>query len=183
MTTQLLNHTLSNHEMHPSVYVACLSSYNNGILYGTWIDAAQPLEDILKQIQQLLAKSPMPGSEEFAIHSYESFGTLCIEEYESLQQVHEKALFIVGHRELGAELMAYYGGKLEDAKRALEDNYMGEYESELDYAIHLFDECYLSDIPENLQYYIDYDKFQKDIFVNDYFSIQVGGSSHIFAYH
>jgi len=38
-----MNHPLDNTALftiqeHPKIYVACLSSYTNGILYGAWID-------------------------------------------------------------------------------------------------------------------------------------------------
>jgi len=169
-------------ELSPRIYVACLSSYSNGIHYGAWINAAQPLEDIEEQIKQLLAKSPMPGAEEIAVHAFEDFGSLSIGEYESIEAIQEKAAFIVEHGELGAELLAHCGN-LEYATDALENYYVGEHESELDYAIYLFDECYLHNIPENIQYYIDYDKFCRDIFINDYFSVEVEGRCHVFMYY
>ena len=40
-----------------------------------------------------------------------------------------------------------------------EDSYSGEYDSFRDYAVELFDELYLHDVPEHIQSYIDYDKF------------------------
>jgi len=183
-SSQLLNNaSLSTIQEYPQIYVACLSSYTSGILYGAWIDATQLVEDIWVEIKQLLANSPMPGAEEFAVHDFQGFGSLHIDEYEGLKQIHEKATFVVEHGYLGAELAAYYGGDLEDASDALENHYMGEHESELDYAIHLFDECYLHDIPESVQYYVDYDKFCHDIFINDYFSIDIDGKTHVFVRH
>lgn len=58
---------------HKLIISLLLSSYNNSILYGAWFNAAQPVEGILEQINQLLAKSPIEGSEEFALHDYEGF--------------------------------------------------------------------------------------------------------------
>ncbi len=183
MTNYFRNTALSASEDQPQIYVACLSSYTNGILYGEWLDATQDVEDIKEQIKQLLAKSPMPGAEEFAVHGDMGFGSLRIEEYESIEQIHEKALFIVEHGELGAEVLAYYGGYLEDAKEALEERYEGKHKSELDYATYLFDEIYLHDIPERLQFYIDYEQFKIDIFIDSYFSLEVEGRCHIFSQH
>ena len=174
---------ITTNELRPRIYIACLSSYVNGIHYGAWVDAAQPVEDIQEQIKQLLAKSPMPDAEEIVVHAFEDFGSLSIGEYESIEAIQEKASFIVEQGELGAELLANYGGNLADAEEALNDYYVGEHESELDYSIHLFDECYLHEIPENIQYYVDYDKFCRDIFINDYFSIKVDGKYHIFINH
>ena len=52
------------------VYVACLASYNNGILYGAWIDleACQEVGDIQAGIDWILTTSPTPGAEEYAVH-------------------------------------------------------------------------------------------------------------------
>ena len=178
----MMTTNISRAELRPKIYVACLSSYSNGIHYGAWLDATQEVEDIQEQIKQLLAKSPMPDAEEIAVHAFEDFGSLSIGEYESIQEIQEKAVFIVEHGELGAELLAHYGN-LKDATDALENYYVGEHESELDYAIHLFDECYLPDIPKNIQFYIDYDKFCRDIFINDYFSVEVEGRCHVFMFY
>lgn len=41
------------------IYVACLSAYNNGYLHGAWIDATQDENDILTEIQTMLAASPV----------------------------------------------------------------------------------------------------------------------------
>ena len=177
MSNHLNNLALS--EDKPQIYVACLSSYNNGILFGEWIDATCDLEDIQEQIKQLLANSPMPDAEEFAVHDYSGFGSLSIGEHEGIEEIHEKALFIVEHGELGTAVLAYHGGNLEYATNTLEE-YVDEYESELDYAIELFDEIYLHDVPKHVHGYIDYEKFQRDIFIDSYFSLDVSGCCHIF---
>jgi antirestriction protein len=123
----------------------------------------------------------MPGAEEYGIHDAEDFGYLGIGEYESIESIHQKACFIVEYGELGAKLLAYYcSADIEVAKEALKNYYMGEYGSELEYAIHLFDECYLDTLPDSVQVYIDYEKFQRDIFRGDYFSLNVNGACHVF---
>lgn len=184
MTNYLNNSTLlSDREDHPEIYVACLSSYVNGIHHGAWLDARQPLEELQGQIKQLLTNSPMKDAEEFAVHGYMGFGSLFIDECESIEEIHEKARFILEQGELGAELLAYYGGDLKYVKETLEEYYVGEYQSELDYATRLFDEIYLSDIPDDIQYCIDYKRFQRTIFINTYLSIEIGESCHVFRRH
>ncbi|RAN38199.1 antirestriction protein ArdA, partial [Hyphomonas sp. GM-8P] len=51
----------------PRIYVACLAAYNNGCLHGRWIEATTP-DDIMGQVRAMLAASPLPGAEEWAIH-------------------------------------------------------------------------------------------------------------------
>lgn len=45
----------------PRIYVASLSDYNNGILHGEWIDAAQDADDIRTEISTMLRGSKFPN--------------------------------------------------------------------------------------------------------------------------
>ena len=178
-----MNHvTNSSTTRIPEIYVACLASYNNRILHGAWISLDQPLEDVLEQIKHMLEESPEPDAEEFGVHDFENFGCLPVDEDDSIKDLHERAQFILKHGELGVEVFAHYGS-IKDAEETLSDYYMGEYESELDYAIHLFDECYSFNFPKRIKTYIDYDMFCRDIFANDYFSVEVNGRCHVFMFH
>jgi antirestriction protein len=162
----------------PQIYVACLASYNNGILHGKWIVADQDTDSINEEIYEMLADGPIEGAEEFAIHDFEGFGCARIEEYDSINHVSELAAFIRKHGELGAELLSYHS--IEDAEKVLEENYHGAYDSEVDFAHALFDDCYSNAIPEDLQFYFDYDAFARDLFINDYFSVEANGQTHVF---
>ena len=53
---------------NPRIYVACLAAYNSGYLHGAWIDADQPADDIQSAVGEMLAASPIPRAEEWAIH-------------------------------------------------------------------------------------------------------------------
>lgn len=167
----------------PKIYVACLAAYNNGYLHGEWIDATQESDAIYGDIRKILASSPIPDAKEWAIHDDEDFYSMPINENEGVESAHQKALFILKHGEVGAVVAEYYGGDLEDAEEALENNYHGEWESELDYATDLFDDCYAHEIPESLRYYIDYESFSRDIFINDYLSFEVNHKVHVISYH
>jgi hypothetical protein len=39
------------------IYVACLASYNNGVLHGRWVDADQDADDIRSEIAEILRES------------------------------------------------------------------------------------------------------------------------------
>ncbi|MGQ5253989.1 antirestriction protein ArdA [Xanthomonas arboricola pv. corylina] len=46
----------------PRIYVACLASYNNGVLHGRWIDLyAVDLDDVRGEIAEMLRESPYPN--------------------------------------------------------------------------------------------------------------------------
>lgn len=100
----------------PRIYVACLASYNNGRLYGRWIDASTEAEDMQAEIAEMLRGSPypnvmvqcphcegegmpddsacpvchgkgeVPSAEEWAIHDYEGLGPN-LGEYAGLEEV------------------------------------------------------------------------------------------------
>lgn len=52
---------------NPEIYVACLASYNSGILHGEWIEVTDE-ETVRKEIRKILAASPVEDAEEYAIH-------------------------------------------------------------------------------------------------------------------
>lgn len=165
------------------IYVACLAAYNNGKLHGAWIDATQELDDIQDQINQMLADSPEPDAEEYAIHDYEGFGGYGLSEYEGIQSVHEIACFIDEYPELAGELLSHFGGSLDDASKAMEENYSGCYKSLADYAEELTEDT--SQIPENLAYYIDYERMGRDMELSgDIYTIETAYDEvHVFWSH
>jgi antirestriction protein len=160
--------------------VACLSAYNNGILHGKWIDVVQAVDAVWKDINQMLASSPMDDAEEWAIHDYSGFEEVRIHEYESVDDIVAIAQFIHEHGKLGAEVLAYYNNDIADAAHALGNCYQGEFASEEDFAQLLFEDCY--PIPDYLDNYIDYQKVARDLLINDYMSFEVDHKVHVFSY-
>ena len=43
------------------IYVACLASYNNGVLHGAWIDASTDVAEMQEQINSMLRASQFPN--------------------------------------------------------------------------------------------------------------------------
>ncbi len=105
------------------IYVADLAAYNNRKLHGVWINACDDLEDIQKQINEMLANSPETDAEECAIHDYEGFGGYALDEYEGIEATHEIACFIDEYPDFGGELLNNFGGDLDEARKAAEENY------------------------------------------------------------
>ena len=165
------------------IYVADLAAYNNGKLHGVWIDATQALDDIQEQINELLANSPEDDAEECAIHDYEGFAGYSVSEYEGIESAHEVACFIEEHGEIAGDLLSHFGDSIDDAQKAIEDNYCGCYASLADYAEELTEET--TQIPEHLAFYIDYEKMGRDMELGgDVFTIETGYQEvHIFWNH
>ena len=143
----------------PKIYIACLASYNNGILYGKWIDANQDASDLEEEISEILAGSPMADAEEWAIHDYDDFDDLRLSEYESLETISQVAENIVEHGELFIE--AYkYTNSIDETIEMLNDRFIGYYDSVIDYAEEITD---ISTVPQHLQYYIDFESMARDL--------------------
>jgi antirestriction protein len=163
----------------PRLYVACLASYNAGILHGEWIDATDA-DEIREAIQTMLSKSREPMAEEWAIHDYEGFGPIRLSESEDIDRVGELAAMIEEH---GPAFAAYadHMGIDHATEESFQDAFCGQWDSEQAYAENLFDELYLSDVPEHVQPYIDYESFARDIFISDSYSVE--SESGVFVFH
>lgn len=164
----------------PRIYAACLAAYNNGILHGAWIDAAQEPWALYDAVRVMLAASPIEGAEEWAIHDYEGFGGIRIAEYAGLERVSELAAFIAAHGEIGAALLDYYSGDLDEARETLADRHLGAYASLADYVQELTEET--TAIPQTLRYYIDWQAMARDAELSgDLFTIQTAHDAvHVF---
>ena len=70
-------------------------------------------------------------------------------------------------------------GCLEEAKRIIEEDYIGEYDSLEDYARDYLTEC--GDLPERWLIYFDYEKFCRDIEI-ELRVYEFDSSVHLFHY-
>jgi Antirestriction protein len=168
----------------PQIYVACLRSYNNGSLYGTWIDATQDPEDIMQEIQAMLKASPESEAEEFAIHDYANFEGIRFNCHQRIEHIHEIACFIAEHGSLGVELLNNFHGDIEDAQEAMEHCYLGEWDSLADYARHLMEDSgELDAISDNMSRYIDFEAMANDMELSgDVYTIEAEfGGVHVFS--
>ncbi len=163
------------------IYVACLAAYNNGRLHGKWIEANQDPYDIWDEVSAMLLASPIEDAEEWAIHDYEGFEGYSASEYEGFESVSNIAEFIDEHGALGGKVLEHYGD-LEEAKKALEEHYAGEYESLSDFAQELTEQG--PPIPDNLAFYIDYEKMARDLEISDVLTIKTAYNQvHVFWAH
>ncbi len=165
------------------IYVADLAAYNNGKLHGVWIDATSEMEEIWEAVSNMLKNSPEDFAEEYAIHDSEGFEGYSLGEYEGLERAHGLACFIEEHGELAGELLDHFGGDIEDAAKAIEDNYSGCYKSLAEYAEELTEGT--SEVPENLAFYIDYERMGRDMELSgDVYTIETGFEEvHVFWSH
>lgn len=147
----------------PLIYVACLAAYNSGILHGQWIEVTTP-DEIWTHVRAMLAASPEPDAEEWAIQDYEGFEDCNLSEWASFDTVCALADFIVEHGVLGAKLYAHFSEDL-DAAIAAFDEYAGEFNSVADFAEDLIRDTG-PEIPSALEFYIDWEALARDMTIN-----------------
>jgi antirestriction protein len=82
----------------------------------------------------MLAGSPEPGAEEWAIHDYEGFGGLRLSEWESFERVSAIAAGVAEHGDAFTAWLSYDCDRDPLDMRAFEDAYRGEWDSLHDYA-------------------------------------------------
>jgi len=161
---------------YPAIYVACLAAYNNGILHGETI-RAEDADDMRRDTRAMLARSPIPDAEEWAIHDYAGFEGARIEEYSSFESVAEIAAFIEERGEVGAKVLEHYGQDLDDARKAFED-YRGAFTSLEGYAFGVVEDCG-PEVPEAFRHYIDWAAMGRDMELNgDVFTVDANTGEH-----
>ena len=159
----------------PRVYAACLASYNNGILHGEWLDCVDP-DELREGIEEMLSNGPAENAEEWAFHDYDGFGEYSVSEHAGIDDLAEIGRCIEKHGEAFAAYIEHVGGDPDEGN--FEDAYCGEWSTEEEYAENLMDDCY--DVPDHLVYYIDYAAFARDLFINDYYSVDGGAGVYVF---
>jgi antirestriction protein len=155
----------------PRIYVACLAAYNDGRLHGEWIDANQTADELHDAVQRILAASPEPGSEEWAIHDYEGFGELRVSEWESFERVSNIAAGIAEHGDAFSAWLAYDTSRDATDIQSFEDAYRGEWDSLRAYAENFADDIGLYDAAEKSgSHYVvvDIDMLTRDLDVELY---------------
>lgn len=151
------------------IYVACLSSYNNGILHGRWIDATLGRDHIFEEVTLMLAESKQQNAEEWAIHDFEGFGKIEISEYESFERIAEIADMLSSEKYDIAVIEAALSNLGKDSSKKeifeyLNENYLGCFSSLEEYGRDYLESTGdLSNIPESLMYFFNFDAYAKDL--------------------
>ena len=179
-TPALLGFTTEQSADEPRIYVACLAAYNGGRLHGRWISAACGEDHIWTETRAMLAESPEPDAEEWAVHDFENFQGANLSEYASFETVCVLAEFVTERGRLGAKVYRHFGDDLSQARAAF-DEYAGEFQSLGDFAATLHEEGG-TEIPAALEYYIDWQDMGRDMELNgDVFTIETGFDQlHVF---
>jgi antirestriction protein len=153
----------------PRIYVASLSDYNAGRLHGVWLNADVETDTLAHGVRTMLSASPEPVAEEFAIHDYEAFGPLRLDEFETLGSVSRIGRGIAEYGLAFAHWAALVGTDSEALER-FEESYRGHYASLAAYVEEVIDDMGVDDdinkaVPEFLAPYvhINVEAFGRDL--------------------
>ena len=148
-------------QLRPRIWVGSLADYNAGVLHGEWLDAAAEPEELGEAIASLLARSPTPGAEEWAIFELDDFAGLRLGEHEDLATV---AAIARGLQEHGAPFAAWVELVDRDVEQlaAFAEAYVGRFDSLTAYAEHLLEDLgYVQEldrvVPSYLRPYVHLD--------------------------
>lgn len=156
------------------VYVGTYGKYNAGSLFGKWLN----LSDYSDKDEFYVACRELHSDEEdpeFMFQDYENIPEDLISEswisdkifdvLEALDDMEESQQepFLIW---CNNRSHSFADKDIYDLIRGFEDDYMGAYEDEEDYAYNFVEQCY--DLPEFALSYFDYEKFARDLFMCDY---------------
>ena len=162
------------------IYVASLSDYNAGRLHGEWIDADQSAEEIQAAVSAMLAESKEFIAEEWAIHDYEGFAGLRIEEYDSFERVAMLAELVEEH---GEAFALWYDWQTwsedDDLGEMFQEHYCGSANSEEEYVEQWHEDCGY-EIPDWLRCHVDWESVAREFQMDYYMPRASDGTVHVF---
>ena len=158
-------------EEHPAVYVGTYRKYNEGSLFGAWLDITK-FEDYDEFISVCKFLHRDEEDPELMFQDYECFpeswySESCMDE-DTFNKIKE-------YGELDDDKQEAYriyidGGLGEEDIDSFNDAYMGKYDSEEDYAYEVINECYnIEQMMGGLSSYFDYKAYARDLFIDDYY--------------
>lgn len=158
------------------IYVACLASYNAGILHGTWIDVSSDVDDMQEQINDMLTASRQEDAEEWEIHDSEA--PFSIDEWESLDDLARIADLYEQHGDVFLAAFEINNEDIDYAEQMVQ-NFAGTYDDWSDMAYQYVEDGLFGDIADNIKGYIDYERLGRDLSF-DYSGTYVGNDLYVF---
>lgn len=142
------------------IYVTNLSLYNAGILQGEWIDL--PCDKA--ELEEKCNKISRNGNDEIFITDYETDLEVNKDEFADINALNEFAEDfegLDGWQQETVEALLEYGYNIDEVIDKSENCTLYENMDFYDLAEELINNCY--SVPEGLEYYIDYEKYARDL--------------------
>lgn len=161
---------------HPSVYCGTYAKYNEGSLYGLWLDLTSfdSYDEFIEVCNQLHADEVDP---ELMFQDFGGFPSClysesCMDE-ETFDKIIEYANLSENEQEALDDYLSFHDFDIEEFKC----RYQGKWSSEIEFAEHIVNEFYDLDKMGILAQYFDYEAYARDIFGSSY---DMGDNGHVF---
>ena len=162
------------------IYVGTYQKYNEGSIEGKWLNLSDYSDkDEFYEACVILHKDE--HDPEFMFQDYENIPNGLVDESWISSTVWDLIDVLDDMGDNEKEAFLEYSENISNLDVAsvfdeFEEKYRGCYNSMKEFAENEFDELYLHEIPENLQHYIDYDKYANDC-KHDYY---ITDNGHVF---
>ena len=163
----------------PRVWIGTWATYNEGNLYGRWIDATQSAEEIETEVCQLLNNSPVVNDEEWYIGDHEGLGR-SIGEQESFERVAAIGEAVSQAYDPWAFLAWLEWSDNTGDLDKFNEEYRGQYDSDRHFAEEFWHECNGETALHGLEYHIDWDSYARELMMSGFASERMDGGVYIF---
>lgn len=156
------------------VYVGTYAKYNEGSIYGEWIDIDSDKDSFFEKCRKLHSDESDP---EFMFQDWENIPEGLISEcsisddlfdmYDELVELEKEGLIDAFFTYCDYNNCSSIDSSIVSNFR---DAYQGEFSSEVDFAYHFVDEGLFGEVPESVFPYLDYHAIARDLFMDFTFS-------------
>ena len=163
---EIVDYIMDPADENPSVYCGTYRKYNEGSIYGAWIDlkACGDYDTFIEVCHKLHADEEDP---ELMFQDFQYFPEGWYSE-----SCMDKATFdkIIEYADMDDKeaFEAYMDATGDDDAEHFKFRYMGKWDSEEDFAEHIVDECYNLEEHGIIGRYFDYKAFARDLFLDGY---------------
>lgn len=156
-----------------SIYVGTYGKYNSGDLAGAWLNVLdyESEADFYEACRELHSDEADP---EFMFQDFENMPKGMAGECWINEELFEMAAELATLSDTEAEAYEIFRNACSSGDdlsvERFRDCWMGEWDSEEDFAENFADECgYLNQMPDSLRCYFDFEKFARDLFLDGYY--------------
>lgn len=148
----------------PAVYVGTYRKYNGGSLFGQWVDITSfdSYDEFIEYCEALHSDEDDP---ELMFQDAQNFPDKWYDEFFG-EEVFDRIKNYAEQDDRDA-VDAYLSEMDDDDLDYFEERFEGKWDSEEDFAWHIFEECYEHVLPEFAVRYFDIEAFARDLF-SDY---------------
>ena len=151
-----MNNTITD---SPKIYVGTYKKYNEGDLSGKWVDLTEfdNIDDFHDYCYKLHDDEDDP---ELMFQDFECFPEEFYSECSISDELWEWLELDDDQQEILEAYIECFGGDFSNAMQNYEEAYRGSYDTFSDFVRELFVDT--NDIPSHLEFYIDYEKVERD---------------------